>query len=168
VKTRGSLAARREQNPERRDRQEWRREEPGTRSRAGEAGRAPSALGQRWACEADGFTHKGARARAVAGAEPVRQDRRAIGIWVPNGAPGPNLVAECFQPGLEVRVILDLVLLRGARAVLLAGRGISRGRAPVRLRLVVVLDDALVVLLYHILRDALHAEDLDVQALAVR
>jgi len=30
------------------------------------------------------------------------------------------------------------------------------------------LDDALVVLLYHILRDALHAEDLDVQALAVR
>lgn len=78
-----------------------------------------------------------------------------------------NLCAMLCQPLLDLLGSLDLDLL---------GRTLSTGQPPwwisssslsLRLGCVEVLDDALVMLLDDVLRDALHAEDLDVESLPV-
>lgn len=71
------------------------------------------------------------------------------------------------QPSLELLRRLVLDLLPGDPGRLAAGQGVPRRRAPVLLLLVEVLDDAVAVLLEGLLRDALHAEDFDVEARAV-
>ena len=80
---------------------------------------------------------------------------------------GSDARAMLSQTGLDFFRGLDADLL-GRVLAALAGRGVTGGGKAVGLGLVEVLDDALVVLLDDILGDALNAEDLDLEALAVR
>ena len=78
-----------------------------------------------------------------------------------------GLCAVLGQALLELFWRLELELLGGALAARQPSRRVACRSLPFGLRGVEVLDDALVVLLENVLGDTLHAEDLDVEALAV-
>ena len=69
------------------------------------------------------------------------------------------------QSLLEIILRFDLDLLR--RALTLPRRGVSGSSVSLGLSLVVVLNDALVVLLHNVLGHTFHSEDLDLEALSV-
>lgn len=69
------------------------------------------------------------------------------------------------ETGLELAWCLNLDLL--LRRLAVAGYRVAGGDATVLLGLVEVLHDAVAVLVEDLVRDTLHAEDLDIKALAV-
>lgn len=117
-----------------------------------------------WRARSSGGTYKGAwtatlsRTLCTAGC----RNWSAVGT----GCFGRSLLGpEICEPPLELLGRLDLDLLGGPA---FTGRRVASGLEAFSLGIKVVFDDALLMLFPHILGQALHSEDLDIQPLAVR
>lgn len=94
-----------------------------------------------------------------------RENGRSVGICA-SGPCGGDAGAVFCETRLELAGSLHLDLL--LRRLSVARYRVAGRDAPVLLGLVEVLDDAVAVLLEDLVRDALHAKDLNVEALSVR